>query len=343
VKFIYTCGGLSDVIWFQQLAPCVCSRYDDGMSSEYKPHITDRIARRLLFGRDAGSEPSLLATWSGRDLTFDLRAQDELVQHVRRLLGFSVPGEALRHACCPLLSSQIDRGKLAFWCWHMAANREALMAGREFLSMSTVWGARWAPVEIVHVKPGRSFRDRAGFILTFRVVDGPLCPLHFEHWFPLRFLWVLARELGLSTWRSVRSSYAGKPLQLVGMRLTVQLKSRDPHEREPTESITFERYRGEPFRAYNRRLACARQKPCPLGSPGPCHICSAGPDGCPAGRSGSQRRACRPVSLQRLGCLQCRKDTWHDAGTCMNCRRDNPPYPNTTAYTDRIPPTMLAL
>ena len=319
------------------------SRYHGGMPSGFSPHFTARIADRLLFGRDGDVDPGLLARWSGRDVGLDLAAREEFMRQVRRLLGFHVRDEALRNTCGPLLGVPIEPGRLIFWCWHVAANREVLKAGREVPCKCLLWGKLWAPVEIVHAKPGQSIKGVFGIILTFRVIDGPMCSVHFERWFPRKFLWILARELGLTTWRDRPGRFTGEPAQLVGMRLTVNLMPRDPHATEPSDRIMFERFKGEAFRNYNRRLVRERQKPCPAGYRWACHKCTLGRDFCPAGESGSLARACRPVSLVQRGCLQCRQDTWHDAGTCMECRRRSPPLPEMVSYVNRIPPSLVAV
>ena len=101
----------------------------------------------------------------------------------------------MRNTCIFVLGIPIDAGRLIFCCWHVAANRELLKAGREVPPGCSLWGKLWAPVEIVHAKPGQSFKGTAGYILTFRVIDGPLCPVHFERWFPNKFLWTIAKIL----------------------------------------------------------------------------------------------------------------------------------------------------
>ena len=310
------------------------------MPAKFTPHLTARVANRLLFGRD-DVDSGLLARWSGRDVGLNPAAHEEFMRQVRRLLGFRVCEEALRNTCIFVLGIPIDAGRLIFWCWHVAANRELLKAGREVPPGCSLWGKLWAPVEIVHAKPGQSFKGTAGYILTFRVIDGPLCPVHFERWFPNKFLWIIAKMLGLNTWRDRPGKFKGDSLQLVGMRLAVNLIPRDAHTREPTDSITFERVKGEAFHDCNRRLVRERQRPCPAGHYWACHNCSLGRDTCPAGQRGSLPRACRPVTLEQRGCLQCKADTWHDAGTCMKCRRANPPIPETSSYVNRIPPSLV--
>ena len=312
------------------------------MVPRFQPHHTARIADRLLNGRRTGSELGLLACWVGKDLSFDLSAQSEFIAHVRRLLGFPVQEEVLRNSCAGVFGTTIDPARLMFWCWRIAANRDRLKAGRDVPGWHGLLCDQYAPVQIVHAKPGRSFKDYLGVILTFRVIDGFACPVEFERWFPQRFLWILARELGLNTWRDRPGKFLGIGEQLVGMRLTVLLTPRDSRSREPSTDITFDRYQGNQFRTHNRQLARERTKPCPAGYHRLCHKCPLGLDQCPTNRPDSIARACRPVTLELLGCVRCRKDTWHDAGKCIECRRAYPPRVRTVSSTGVMPRTFMA-
>jgi len=296
------------------------------MIPTFSPQHTERIAKRLLYGRPKKSEPGLLEQWVGKDLVLQLDAQAEFIRHVRQLLGFSIPEESLKSSCsCVFVRSTITHELLTFWAWHLAANRDGLRRGCSLSSWNGIVGKLWAPVEIIHAKRGRSPRDRCGVILTFRIIDGPACPVTFERWFPDRFLWIMAKELGLSWRRQKRSRFTGNPPEYVGMRLSVNLKPRCRTDGNPTNNFAFERYRGGQFMAFNQRLMRERAKPCPAGYTWECVQCSLGRDYCPANKPQSLSRACRPVSLWFLPCATCGKDTLHDRGECVICRKKNPP------------------
>ena len=131
-----------------------------------------------------------------------------------------------------------------------------------------------APAQIIHAKPGQSFKGRFGTILTFRVIDGPACPARFEQWFPRRFLWIMARGLGLIRPRARVRRYRGEATQLVGMRLVPQLKPRYQRRDELSLDLSFDLWSADQFREYNRRLARERAKPCPSDYNWPCSHCT---------------------------------------------------------------------
>lgn len=296
-----------------------------GMVPTFNVQHSIRLADRLLHGRPAKSEPGLLETWCGQDLSREFKRQLEFADHVRRLLGFPVSQFTVWGSGGKLFAGPITQERLTFWCRRIAGNRQCLKDDTVVSPWTGLWREKWAPVEITRAKRGLSFKDRDGTILTFRVLDGPACPFEFERWFPNKSFWTFAAELGPNQRGRRKHRYQGNRGELVGMRLAVLLAPQERHIDEPTEFLKFDRYAGDGFRAYNQRLVRERSKPCPAGYIDPCHECVVGLDQCPTNTPGCMPRACRPVTLRAATCKLCEGKTWHDAGQCMRCQRLFPP------------------
>ncbi len=109
-----------------------------------------------------------------------------------------------------IFAGPITKELLTFWCRRIAGNRHQLKDDTAVSLWIGLWREKWAPVEITRAKGGLSFKDLAGTILTFRVLDGPACPAEFERWFPNGALWSIAAELGPNMRGRRKHRYTGQ-------------------------------------------------------------------------------------------------------------------------------------
>lgn len=290
------------------------------MGAEFRPHVTERRAKRLAFA--GPGESGLVNSWVTVDLSKDIAQQFELAEQAARSLGGDLDLRVIHSSMAALHGGELDQKEIEFVCWRLAANYEHLKAGIALTPMRGVFQAVIAPLQIVHAKVGwsRGAHPRVGTTLTFKVIDGEYCPFQFLRWFPNNFLWVLARELGIGNYRA-RRRYAGHRTQLVGMRFVATLTN----SKYETNAITFDRVKLGQFGGYNRNLMELRVKLCPVGCGWSCHNCTLGADAtdladaCP-----EPKRACRPQTLKLVSCAVCGKETYHDGRECADCRRRPP-------------------
>jgi len=212
-----------------------------------------------------------------------------------------------------LFGGELSCKEIEAFCYRMAANIDILQAN---VPVHTWRGLEYqliAPLQVVRVRGGWSKGKKQiyGIILTFQVIDGFACPLKFDRWFPLKFLYVFARELGIGNHRA-KQHYAGFPDMLYGMRFIATLMESKYDEKV----LTFERYASGQFTGYNKALMKLRAEPCPKKYAWACHSCSLGGDDCP-----TKDRACRGLTLVTKFCRICNDDVIHDGDECVKCRK----------------------
>lgn len=277
----------------------------------FKPHVTAKRFEKLAYG--TLNQSGLAQEWVGLDLSSDYEAQMQMAEHARQLLGVDVLVNTVHASLGPLFAGTIRLDALEFLCWRLAANTDLLTTDRAVPVWEGLRETAVVPVQVVRATFGYSLgkQPRLGSQLTFRIIDGPLCPVRFSRWFPKKFLFVIARDIGISSYRA-RASFSGNHNQLYGMRFVAQI---GPSSFDRS-AINIERHMVGQFEAYNRKLMRLRANPCPLEYSWPCHTCSIGEDKCP-----ESLRACRPTTLQSIRCAVCGQDTWHDVGKCLRCAK----------------------
>ena len=287
------------------------------MDVRFKPHVTERRFKKLAYG--SKTHDGLLSTWVGIDVRDDLDGQYRMADQARRLLGQDILIEVLRTTLGSVHTGVITSAALRFVCWRIAANTEQLLSDRPIVPWSGLRKQVVAPVQVVHTRFGWSSGDkkRPGAILSFRVIDGELCPVRFHRWFPSKFLYILAKDIGILSWK-MDKPYQGRFAQLYGMRFVAQLAP-SQYDRD---AITIERHAAGQFESYNKHLLRRRAKDCPVGYQWECDRCTLGEDHCPDKKPVS--RACRPVSLTVINCSLCGEGTWHDDGSCVRCWKRQP-------------------
>jgi hypothetical protein len=298
----------------------------------FSPHKVESRFKRLFMGKrweradgDPDLDVGLLETWHGADLTSS-EAQLGFVDHVSRLLPRSVNTRMLIASCRHLFVHELKEEDLWFWCWRMAAHWEQQLFGNALPEMGTLTEPTWVPLEIIHAGVGWTSGTvlRKGTALQFQVMEGSLCPLQFSRWFSERFLFIMHKDLGLPR-RRAPEGYKAKlhRNELVGMRFVAQI---EPHQNAPGR-ITYSRYSGGQFSNHNRKIESERSKPCPYGHNLKCFECPIGRSDIRCNRldTNGVARPCRPVTLLQSLCTVCAKETWHDRGKCISCRR-RPPF-----------------
>lgn len=286
------------------------------MKIRFNPHTTERRALRMAYGSKTST--GLVSNWSGSYVGDDYVGQLRFAKQAVELLGVGSIA-TLHESGCELFSEEMTHKSILKFCRRVAANFELLVAGRPVLSWGGISDNVVAPLQIVHIKSGwsRGKKPVLGVSIKFRVIDGEACAVEFRRWFPIKFLFVFAKELGIGNYRT-KHHYSGGPNELYGMRFVATLVNSE-YERG---AVTFERYAGGQFISYNRKLIALRGEPCPLGYSWECHACSYGEDECPAAKPIS--RACRPLTLCVQSCEMCGRDTQHDGEECMRCRKRRP-------------------
>ncbi len=284
------------------------------MEECFAPHVTARRAKFLMYGKMG--TPGLASTWTGLNITNDYMAQMEMAAQAVKLCGGKITLPTMHTTLAPLFLREMVKEEVEFLCWRIIANIGFLMIDHPVLPFQGLIEITVSPLEIVGAKPGwsRGKEPKYGTTLEFKVIDGELCPLRFERWFPQNFLWTFAKELEISKYRA-KARFTGERNQLYGMRFVAAL---EPSKFE-SGAITFDRWWSGQFISRNQRLMRLRHQPCPKEYEWACHECTLGEDSCPV-----KGRACRPRTLEKQFCSRCTDVTWHDAGKCASCRSRRP-------------------
>jgi len=286
------------------------------MKVRFNTHTTERRATRMAFG--SKTTMGLVSDWSGIYIGDDYVSQLRFAKQAFELLGAGSIA-TLHESGCELFSKEMTLQSIFKFCRRISANIDLLSAGRPVLSWCGINDSLTAPLQVIHIQSGwsRGKKPVLGVSIKFRVIDGEACAEEFRRWFPTKFLFVFAKELGIGNYRA-KQHYSGGPNELYGMRFVATLVN-STYE---SGAITFERYAGGQFVSYNRKLITTRGEPCPLGYSWACHMCSYGEDDCPVTKPIS--RACRPLTLHVQSCDACGKDTQYDGEECMRCRKRRP-------------------
>lgn len=260
------------------------------LDARFYPHLVEKKARKILKGN--GKARGILC-WKDLSLKDDKRLKTEFLYNLCLLLG-RVSKPALIQTLLPILTTdkKLSEDFLKFLAERLAANVDFLMVGEAFPIDPTEQIGKLGtlcPVEIIDIAEGYSFSSppKVGIVLKLKIIDGKFCPLTFRRWVSKKFLYVLAKELGL---KGRKTSYSGHPRELVGMRFVVLVK-----RSEKTGLITFERFFVGQFKNHNIKLYKLRKTPCPKNIRAPCHICPIGKDKCPV-----PERACRPITKEKF-------------------------------------------
>ncbi len=278
----------------------------------------ERVVTRLLLGPRKGAARGMAKRWAQVDLSNDAQGELAFANDMIKLSGYDIPLSAMRSTCaaCGLFIAPINVPTLTYACWRIAANLSSLAAGQSISAWSVTDLPVQAPLQIIGAKTGwsKGNKPRSGTSLLFKVVAGRACPLFMAQWFPNKFLYVLARDLGVGNYRA-KARYEGERVQLCGMRL-LGILAESKYDRGIT---CLEKFIVGQFKGYNERLMKLRRTPCPDGYEWDCHRCSLGADKC-----SDAQRACRLTSLSLSFCRLCGKDTWHEGDDCVPCRRRPP-------------------
>ena len=288
--------------------------------ARFRPHLTKRRFRKLAYGNR--SSTGLLEMWSNTDLSEDPSGQWEMAVHVRHLLDDEeTPTDSIYKTISTSFAREMKKGHIEYMCWRIAANIGLLKAGGVIPELTNyVGGHLVVPLQVIHAKYGWSVgkNRRPGTILSFQVIDGCYCPFKFSRWFPNKFLFKFATELGINGFRA-KNRYKGVPTQLHGMRFVAEIHN----SKYDANTLTFDRFVVGQFEAFNKKLMAYRAKPCPAGYNWPCHLCTLGDSDCPDEEENFSR-ACRPFTLTSKICGMCGETTSHDQGECIPCRRRPP-------------------
>jgi len=283
-----------------------------------------RVANRLLHGTDSGVF-GLLHKWDNEDLRNDVKRQIELANDFLDLLTVRPSLPVMLSSISSLFTEPINQKLFEFVCWRIAANLDNFRLNEVIPPWQGLVKPILAPLQIVHVKVGwsRHKEPKLGFIVTFKVIAGEACPVVFEKWFSSKFLFVMAKDIGILQ-PSSKYKYTA-PNDLYGMRLlAVLVKSKTD-----AKAVDIDRFAIGQFKNRNQTLIRLRYDPCPKGFKFPCNKCPLGENDCPVKTPIS--RACRLVSLTVRSCKVCDKQTPHDGGFCVACRRRHPCIGTTNA------------
>ena len=274
----------------------------------FAPSATMKVAKKLMYGSSHCDIDGLVPEWAGTDFTDD-ENKKQFLSHLSKFFP-DISIEVLHESCSSLFAMRsTKREALEVVCWRLASHRDSLISGRAVPVWSGLVGQVAAPLQVVHTKnEHRTFKAgvKNGAVLQFMVIDGPACPTKLSCWYPNKFLYVLARELGLSS-RNPKMRYGGHAAELYGMRfvgvLTTDIK----------RVTTLTRYAVGQFAAHNKQLLKSRAEPCPIAYTWPCWACSLGESACPACPS----RACRKDTMTKQFCETCKAETWHGPNGCV--------------------------
>lgn len=256
------------------------------LEARFYPHLVEKKAHLILRGNNKARG---ILCWKGLSLKDDERLKAEFFYNLWILLG-KVSKQALVQTLLPIFTSdeKLSEETLKFLAERLAANRDFLIIGEPFPLKPIVGGhGTLCPVEIIDVSKGYSLSSppKPGIVLKLKIIDGKFCPLTFKRWVSKKFLYILAKELGL---KGRKTSYSGNPRELVGMRFVALVK-----RSEKTHTVTFERFFVGQFKQHNVKLYKLRKTPCPKGIKVSCHSCFIGKDKCPV-----PKRACRPLTIK---------------------------------------------
>lgn len=275
----------------------------------FRPDLVKKQAQRMLLG--TSEAPGLGTTWSGACLDNNLAMQMDFAVQAADSLSAPVPLHVLANSLDGL-SGILTFEAIELWCWRIAANLDHLLAERPLIPGIMPREQVEAPLEVIYTALSWSTgkRPQYGALMTCRVIAGPCCPLRVTQWMPFKFLYVLAREVGL---HSRRYEFSGSPAEFFGMRFLGMLVPKNDRVRWTTLRV------GQ-FLQANQKLRREREKPCPANCDWACHDCGTGVDLCPS----EITRACRLVTMVDKPCVRCDKVTLHDEGGCTKCNRRAP-------------------
>lgn len=251
--------------------------------------------------------------WRFYNLTLVGDAFALFVLAVGKLLGGSVPADALTETCMDLLGQELTEHRLDRFALRVAANAGRIRKGRAVRPWAGQEEDEWAPVGVLRAWPGRNRRDDPGYYYQVLVLAGtPVGHRVVKFWTPPQYNFV-ARDLGLV-------GRKGRPLmhpqQLVRLRFAAFFERRLSREGpgfqqvhvtgsmlEHNEAVLAGRFRRDP--------GCP-----PRGFTQACHACWLGYDEC--------AYAVHPKAYEQRPCEQCMDpQAWHDPAEeldmCLAC------------------------
>lgn len=232
---------------------------------------------------------------------------------VGKLLGGTVPADALTETCMDLLGQDLTRRRLERFALRVAANAGRIRKGHAVRPWTAQLEDEWAPVAVLRAWPGRSRKDEPGYHFRVRVLAGT--PVGFrivKFWTGPQYNYV-ARELGFD-YRKGRPLQ--HPQQLVLLRFAAFFERRLSRDEPGFQQVHVT---GSMLR-HNEEVLSGRFRRgpgCPVrGFAHACHACWLGYADCPY--------AVHPKTYEQRICERCADpEAWHDPAEeldmCLAC------------------------